>query len=316
MKIFYKKLITISLSIVFTLFLLEIACQAFFFFVIKKQLEEQLNNPLHYYTTTDDPVLYYVLKPNYRTQKDGKKIHIDQNGLRDDGDKTTAAHKIALIGDSVPFGISLSQEETPSARLQTLVGDSTKVLNLGMPGYGLEEIEHFFALKCPVYKPQEIYYVLNINDFSRRNTIYEGADNGLYRIYKTPFFKIPFFIRKATYRFVKEGKMSSIYWYHWLFEGNKAPLLPLLGKMDALAKQNNARFSVLLFPPAVGYENGVFKLQDVFDEISLYCHNNNISVESPIQEFSKNVYELQDNTDHLTHKGSDVLAKYILSLSK
>lgn len=316
MNLFFKKLITICLSVVFAMFLLELGCQAFFFFVVKKQLDDQRNNALHYYMPSDDPMLYYVLKANYRMVKEGKILHIDGNGQRDDGNNSNAPYKIALFGDSVPFGMSMSQDETPSARLQALVGDSVRVINFSMPGYGLAEIGHFFTLKYPVYKPQEIYYVLNLNDFSRRNTIYEGGDNGLYRIYNPPFFKMPFFIRKAIYRFVKEGKMSSIRWYRWLFEGNKNHLLPQMAQMAALAKQNNSKFSVLLFPPAVGYENGVFKLQDVFDEITQYCHENNISVVSPVQELSKDVYGLQDNTDHLTQKGCETLANYIQNTRK
>jgi hypothetical protein len=316
MNLFYKKLITISLSTAFAFLILELGCQALFHFVVKKQFNEQRTNPLHYYMLSDDPMLYYVLKSNFQIEKDGKSIRIDKNGQRDDGDKQNAPHKIALFGDSVPFGLAVSQEETPSARLQALVGDSTKVINFSIPGYGLAEIAHFFALKYPIYKPQEVYYVLNINDFSVRNTVYEGADNNLYRVYNPPFFKMSFFFRKAVARFIKGGDFSSIKWYRWLFEGNKAQLLPQITQMATLAKQNNARFSVILFPPAVGYENGVFKLQDVFDGITQYCRDNNITIENPVQEFSKNVYDLQDHSDHLTPKGCDVMAKYILNTRK
>lgn len=311
MNNFWKKLIAITLGIFVALFLLEIACQAFFIVSVSKQLESQRNDPLHYYQASSDPIFRYELKPGYRMEKDGRRIRINDQGIRDDEDQSNRPRKIALLGDSVPFGISLSQEETPPARLQLLTGDSIKVLNFGTPGYGLEEIVHFLEKKFPVYQPQKVIYVLNLNDFSRRNTIYEGADNGLYRIYHRPFFKLPFFIRKAVYRYIKQGKMSSVKWYRWMFEGNKTRLLPLLNQMAGYAKSNGSEFSILLFPPAVAYENGNFALQDIFDEITGYCRENGIPVIAPVAEFSQNVYDLQDNTDHCTPKGCEVMAHVI-----
>jgi hypothetical protein len=309
---FAKKTLAVLLGIAVALLLLEIACQVFFAFVVVKSLEAQRSDPFHYYTASVDPVLRYELKPGYRMEKEGRRIAVNSAGIRDDREPDgDARKKVALLGDSVPFGIALSQEETPAARLQALTGDSMEVLNFGTPGYGLEEIQRFLELKFPVYQPGMIYYVLNLNDFSRRNTIYEGADNGLYRIYHRPFLKMPFFIRKAVYRFVKEGKMSSERWYRWLFEGNKVQGLAMVKQMADFAKQHGSGFSVVLFPPAVAYDREGFHLQDVFDEICAYLKENGIPCLAPVEEFSTQPLELQDNTDHFTPAGCRVLAQYI-----
>ncbi|MCB0522569.1 MAG: hypothetical protein H6577_01215 [Lewinellaceae bacterium] len=308
MNNFFKKLFAILFGVFFALFLLELACQALFAFMVAPQLKSQQNDPLHYYTASDDPALSYVLKPGYQIEKDGRSIHINQYGIRDNSEDTGGPRKVALLGDSVPFGIALSQDETPPAALQRMAGDSIRILNFGTPGYGLEEVKRYLEVKYPIYKPEKLYYFLNLNDFSKRNTIYEGGDNGLYRIYEKPFFKLPFFIRKAVYRYIKEGKMSTSGWYRWMFKGNNRELLPLVKQMSDYAKANGSEFTVLLFPPAVAYENGQFVLQDVFDEISQYLKQNNIPVIAPVSEFSQNTYDLQDNTDHFTAKGSEVIA--------
>lgn len=312
MQNFWKKFLAVFFGIFVAFALLEIASQVLFYVVVSKQLEAQRRDPLHYYQASSDPLLRYELKPDYQMEKEGRRIRINALGFRDDEDRSTISHKLALLGDSVPFGIALSQEETPAACLQQLIGDSIKVLNFGTPGYGLEEIARYLEVKFPVYKPQEIFYVLNLNDFSCRNTIYEGADNGLYRIYKRPFLKLPFFIRKAIYRFIKQGKMSSPEWYRWLYEGNNDRLLPLLPQMAAFAKNNGSKFSVLLFPPAVAYKDSRFVLQDIFDDISSYCQENDIEVLAPVAAFGQHVYELQDNTDHLTPEGCKVMAREIV----
>lgn len=291
--------------------LLELAGQALYAFSVAPQLAAQRNDPAHYYEASDDPVRVYRLKPDCRIEKDGRVVRINRDGLRDDRDGLAALSSVALLGDSVPFGIALSQDETPAAALQRLAGNETRVLNFSVPGYGLVELrdqaEQMFAL-C---RPDRVYYVLNLNDFSVRNTVYEGGDNGLYRMYVPPALKTPFFLRKAIYRLVKGGRMSSVRWYRWLYDGNRSDLLPVVGEMADLARARGSEFVVVLFPPRVAYENGRFALQDVFGEIGDFLRANRIPVLAPIAEFGQDVRALQDDTDHLTAAGSEVLAQVV-----
>ena len=316
MQNFTKKLAAIFIGLFVALLFLEIACQALYAIMVAPQLTSQKNDELHYYETNENPALTYSLRPGYHFIKKEKghkdrRININKHGIRADSDSTNAAQKTALFGDSVPFGNGVSQEDSPPACLQRLAGDSIHILNFGTPGYGLEELPHHLKAKYPIYQPQTIYYVLNLNDFSRRNTIYEGGDSGLYRIYERPGFKLPFFIRKAIYRFIKEGKMSSVKWYKWLYHGNKKDLLPLVKEMAGYTKSNGSDFRLVLFPAAVGYQNGSFALQGIFDEIIIFCQKNGIQVIAPVAQFSQNVYDLQDITDHFTPAGSEVIARVI-----
>ncbi len=310
MREFLKKAIAMLIGVAVALVLLELACQAFYAFYVGKKLNAQQQDPLHYYQPSKDPVLVYELKPGYSAEIDGRRIHINRNGIRDDEDQTHAPRRIAILGDSVPFGTALSQEETLPAALQRLAGDSLKVLNFGTPGYGLEEISRFLEIHWQQYRPQKVVYLLNLNDFSRRNTIYEGADNGLYRIYKKPFLKMPFFIRKAIYRMVKGGQMSSVAWYRWLYEGNKKEGLAEIEKMKKFAEENGFDFEVLLFPPAVAYANG-FQLGDVAQDLLSALNRMEVPFLQPIEVFAENTQTLQDNTDHMTPQGCEKLAGWM-----
>jgi hypothetical protein len=312
MKAFAKKLIAVLLGVFVGLIFLEILCQAYFAVAVTKSLEAQRNDELHYYTASDDPTLRYVLKPGYQIEKDGKRIAINQDGIRDDSDTTEFRRpKVALLGDSVSFGVALSQEETPSAALQQLAGDSIKVLNFAVPGYGLKEIQRYLEVKFPVYKPERIYFVLNLNDFTRRDSFYEGADDGLYRIYHYPVLKLPFFIRKGIYRYVKEGRMSSVRWYRWLYRGNKEKGLAIIERMALFATGKGSRFTVVVFPARVAYERGHFVMQDVVDEIGASLGTRGIPFISPVNAFGDDPASLQDDTDHLTAAGSKVMAAVI-----
>lgn len=305
-----KKIVAMLIGVVVALVLLELGCQLFYAFFVGKKLAEQQQDALHYYQASEDPVLVYELKPGYSIEKDNRRIHINQKGIRDDEEQTNAPKRIAILGDSVPFGTALSQDQSLPASLQRLAGDSLKVLNFGTPGYGLEEISRFLEVHWAQYQPQKVVYLLNLNDFSRRNTIYEGADNGLYRIYHKPFLKMPFFIRKAIYRLVKGGQMSSVAWYRWLYEGNKKEGLAELEKMQKFADEKGFEFSVVLFPPAVAYSDS-FQLNDVADDLQKELDKLGIHYYQPIEVFSENTKILQDNTDHMTPAGCEKLAQWM-----
>lgn len=306
-----KKLALLAVGLLAAGLLLEGACQALYAFAVAPQLAAQRNDPAHYYEASDDSALAYRLKPGCRIEKNGRVVRINRHGLRDDSDDLAAPKCVALLGDSVPFGIALSQDETPAAALQRLAGGETRVLNGGVPGYGIEELRRELERILSLCRPDRVWYVLNLNDFSVRGTVTEGGDNGLYRMYAPPALKTPFFVRKAVYRFMKGGRLSSVRWYRWLYEGNRKRLLPVVREMAESARARGSEFGVVLFPPAAAYQDGRFVLQDVFDEIEDVLQENNIPVLAPVAEFGADVRGLQDDTDHLTAAGSEVLARAI-----
>lgn len=308
---FAKKLALLAIGLLGAGVLLEGACQALYAFAVAPQLAAQRNDPAHYFAESGDPALAYRLKPDCRIEKDGRVVRINRHGLRDDRDDLEAPASVALLGDSVTFGIALSQDETPAAALQRLAGADMRVLNFGVPGYGLEELRRELDRIFDLCRPDRVCYVLNLNDFSVRGTATEGGDNGLYRMYVRPALKTPFFVRKAVYRFMKGGRMSSVRWYRWLYESNKAKGLSIVREMAEFVRARGGEFVVVLFPPAVAYENGRFALQDVFDEIAGFLRDNGIPVVAPVAEFGADVRGFQDDTDHLTAAGSEVLARAI-----
>ena len=69
-----------------------------------------------------------------------------------------------------------------AAKLQELAGPAPKVLKPRHPGIWARRDSDDSSSSISLIRflsSQIIYYMLNLNDFSRRDTIYEGADNGL-----------------------------------------------------------------------------------------------------------------------------------------
>jgi len=59
----------------------------------------------------------------------------DGKGFRKTIPNVTSDRKILIIGDSVPFGVGVDDENTAASHLQKLVGEQFKVLNAAVGGY-------------------------------------------------------------------------------------------------------------------------------------------------------------------------------------
>lgn len=59
----------------------------------------------------------------------------DGKGFRETVPNVTSDRKILIIGDSVPFGVGVDDENTAASHLQKLVGEQFKIVNAAVGGY-------------------------------------------------------------------------------------------------------------------------------------------------------------------------------------
>src|SRR5262249_15618024 len=100
----------------------------------------------------------YSYKPNFRDESQG--ISIDQFGFRASPrvpGPAAGSAVIACLGDSVPFGHGLRDEETYPFQLNELLkaaGSPVSAINAGVQSYNLQQsIEHFHRDVLPHYRP-------------------------------------------------------------------------------------------------------------------------------------------------------------------
>ncbi len=200
------------------------ACSQGYVAILRRNMRAVLSNPAYYYQQSTNMILGYELRPNTKLCHDNKSLTINRFGARSlCDDIASLANSICILGDSIVFGTGLSQEHTISDCLERdlrLRGYHVPIVNLGVPGYNHEELLERLRESLHLYRPCGVVYVLNLNDFCRRNTIYEGADNGLYRMYIRPKVASLWLIRKVVYRLRKGGAVVSTSWYRWIYEGN------------------------------------------------------------------------------------------------
>ena len=174
-------------------------------------------------------------------------------------------------------------------------------------------IVEYLKLKDAIYDVDDVIYLLNPNDFSRYNSIYEGADNGMYRSYRRPTVMSLWFVRKAVYRAVKRGP-SSVRWYKWFFAGNEEIGYGHLRELAAYAEANGARFSVVLMPAGIAYGDDGYALADMYGRIGAFLRAEGILHVDPTGEFGANKERYFDHTDHFYPAGNERMAQIMGNL--
>jgi hypothetical protein len=169
--------------------------------------------------------------------------------------------------------------------------------------------------KDKIYNVNEVLYLMNANDFSWRDTVYEGADSGLYRTYRRPVLASPLFIRKIIYRYQKSQSLTaknevlvSVPWYRWLYKGNRDRGFEKLRELKEYCDQKHIKLTVMFLPALCAYENGKFELTEEYDDVYAYLKQLGVATIDSREFFQPHAKEWQDGTDHLLLAGNQALA--------
>jgi len=307
-------------SLALSLALVEVVCQAFAHLYLFPRMDETMANPHFFLSRSENPALGYELTPDYELVHDGRRLHINRWGIRADTDELFEGRpKLAILGDSVTNGVGHTQERTLDRLLEARLraaGRDVVVLNFGVPGYGTRELAEFLETRIGLYEPEHVLYLLNPNDYTRRNTVTEGADNGNYRIFVRPRWMTPWFVRKAVYRLIKQGGVPPR-WYRWLYANNEPTIHEDIRRMRALCDAHGSTFSVVLLPAVEAYGPDGFSLQDLYDRMLAFLAGEGIPATAPIEAFADDPTAYLDPTDHLYDVGNermaDALAAFVLA---
>src|ERR1035437_1099933 len=94
---------------------LEVVCQAYFV-ILSRRISAIRQSPIHYFEASDDPILVYRLARGKAISLANRRLKINRYCIREDSDDLFPRHRrLAVLGDSVTFGIDLSQEDTITA---------------------------------------------------------------------------------------------------------------------------------------------------------------------------------------------------------
>ena len=309
-----KKNTVLFIKIIFINFLIiELVLTAFYHFQVKPGFVKRQQHESFYYEKSENKKLGYQLKKKFSyINPNQKSITINKYGIREKTNiKNFNKPIIGLIGDSVIFGHVQSDDKTISYYMQEALPNH-KILNLGVPGYSLEQFEEHLKGMIDIYEIKSLFFILNLNDFATRNTLSEGADSGLYRMYVTPKIKTFFFFNKLVYRLSKgnptQVSISSLNYYRLSFYPNKDKAFKNLLGLKNICDNNKIKFKTFILPSGVAYQRNDYKLKSMHSLIIDNLEENNINVADLTEYLSKNNF---DDTDHLDILGNKILSKLL-----
>jgi len=112
-----------------------------------------------------DPEIGWVPRPSVVTYMYGPKgetLHrtvTDENGFRSEPLRPDS-RKIAVVGDSITFGIMVSQEAIATSLLATRLGSDYQVINASAGGWGTDQEYLFFRRNVLPQRPEVVIWVL------------------------------------------------------------------------------------------------------------------------------------------------------------
>jgi len=152
-------LLLITGTIIAVLITMELVLQ------LATSLDEGPQDLLIHQKSSND-VLIYELKPNTKTEL----YTINSAGFRGkyrSETKPEGTYRIAILGDSVTFGLDIKDDEIFSARVERQLqqkGYNVEVLNFAVSGYKPEQEIEMLKTKALQYAPDLIVWVYALND--------------------------------------------------------------------------------------------------------------------------------------------------------
>lgn len=309
----------LGMLVVMGLLAIEVACQIVAYIQFR-ELDKWRVHPDNFVQASTAPGVTYELLHNYDKTTDGRRVKINALGFREETDDLFAdKRRVAIFGDSVALGIGATQDQTIPVELQRLVDpavERVKFLNCGLLGLGMSEFPAYLRHVFSVYKPNQVVFLMNPNDFVLRDTMYEGADGGMYRMFERPLLKTPVVVHKAIYRMKKGGISPSLGWYRWTYQGTKAENLPKFKELKAICDQAGAGFHIVLLPVRGSFNRDDDAIISMYKEIGDYLTAAGIAWSYPDRVFADAGAtpdpagcKLIDHTDHYTPEGTKLMAR-------
>jgi hypothetical protein len=141
--------------------------------------------PIFYSFDAYDPTKGWTLRPG-RWDFAGRTVTANSRGIRGTDEhapgRRPGIRRIVVVGDSFTFGEGVSDDETYPARLQARLGPGVEVINLGVHGYGHDQMLIHLREEGLRYEPDLVVLGYYADDVAR---------NGLsFRDYAKPRFAL------------------------------------------------------------------------------------------------------------------------------
>jgi lysophospholipase L1-like esterase len=115
--------------------------------------------------TSANPRLGFELRPDSFVASE-VDYRINREGFRgpSPGDKREGVSRIAVFGDSIVFGYWVAEGDAFPSQLGAVLGPRVETLNLGVPGYNLDQEIENMRLRIDALRPDMVVFGFCLND--------------------------------------------------------------------------------------------------------------------------------------------------------
>ncbi len=176
-----KKIISLNFLILFTSLFITFFCLEagvrVYYYGFKNTITGKVSTVVPITMTgllrlSDNKKIVYELKPNAEGVSKFVSVKTNEEGFRDESypiEKAEGVYRIAILGDSITFGIGVGQEETFSERLEESLHSlcdrkNVEVINFGVPAYNTSQELEVLKTKVLKYKPDFVILAYYNND--------------------------------------------------------------------------------------------------------------------------------------------------------
>ena len=112
-----------------------------------------------------DPKLGFELRPGASVASE-VDYRINDDGFRGAplAAKRAGVKRVAVFGDSIVFGYWVDERDAFPAQIGALLGPGTEVLNLGVPGYNLDQEVELLRRRVDALQPDVVVFGFCLND--------------------------------------------------------------------------------------------------------------------------------------------------------
>ncbi|MCK4765938.1 MAG: SGNH/GDSL hydrolase family protein [Candidatus Aminicenantes bacterium] len=218
-KKIFTRLFVISLAVLFTLLVLEVALRVVYEFRFQPK-KKRFPAVTRLYRLSENGNLLYELRPNsgLEIKKRGVKVAINGYGFRDKDYSLEKGEKkrIIFVGDSLTYGWDLNLKDTYHKQLEALFlsqGYAVDVPGMGVVGYNLVQEYHLIKEKALRFDPGIIMLQICPNDFERTLSIKKQAKGKKFLLIPYHDVAVPYVLQKGA---VSDFLMRVSYLYKFI----------------------------------------------------------------------------------------------------
>lgn len=243
----------------------------------------------------------------YRINKNGFRDSLDFDDLED-----TANKRLLFLGDSFLFGV-YNSEDFVITNMMKEKHPKDDFLNLGVPGYGIDQMYLSYLAFSKKIKPNVVLLVYIDDDIFRIQEAYrvtEGMNKPSFGLEKDKLVKRIMYDKNIFSEFCERSFLFNRFYWKYIEYENFKIIERIFIELKERTRMANQEFVIIRLPMKDGFEKS-----NLVEKYSMkkFCWNNDILYYDVYDELDKKLVPIIyfENDGHFNKNGNKMIAELI-----